>query len=385
MAPEVIKSMGVNSYDGRSDIWSLGITCIELAERKPPHFNMHSMAALYHIAQSEPPELAYQTQTHGTPDGQTQTPTYSTDPYTGEFRDFVRHCLRKEPIERPTAPQCLEAPFVRRARPPRLVFELIQRSKERVEQLDSERSRRMRDKFAASGMPLPAAAAQAAQQQFGTGGRPRPVHLSSIAAEDPTVLMASAAPGGPSGGLASVMEEDTTPTARATGAKNFDDHLNLYENLNFYENVNFPGRVPQQQQQQNPSTAHPAPPPVGGPPPYAPYGAAQMPMPMQTDDPRMYRAPHHHHHHRHNHHHPHAHKQQQLLPNSTVLKSSPESDDIAAAQRLPSNSSNQSPSALSGRRPGHSSLSPKSDDEDIYPGDESPVSYQSCTCFDETL
>uniref|UniRef100_A0AAZ3SUH6 non-specific serine/threonine protein kinase n=1 Tax=Oncorhynchus tshawytscha TaxID=74940 RepID=A0AAZ3SUH6_ONCTS len=57
MAPEVILAMDEGQYDGKIDIWSLGITCIELAERKPPLFNMNAMSALYHIAQNESPTL----------------------------------------------------------------------------------------------------------------------------------------------------------------------------------------------------------------------------------------------------------------------------------------------------------------------------------------
>ncbi|XP_078741501.1 serine/threonine-protein kinase TAO1-A-like, partial [Lampetra fluviatilis] len=57
MAPEVILAMDEGQYDSKVDVWSLGITCIELAERKPPLFNMNAMSALYHIAQNEPPTL----------------------------------------------------------------------------------------------------------------------------------------------------------------------------------------------------------------------------------------------------------------------------------------------------------------------------------------
>lgn len=57
MAPEVILAMDEGQYDGKVDVWSLGITCIELAERKPPYFNMNAMSALYHIAQNESPTL----------------------------------------------------------------------------------------------------------------------------------------------------------------------------------------------------------------------------------------------------------------------------------------------------------------------------------------
>ena len=57
MAPEVILAMDEGQYDGKVDVWSLGITCIELAERKPPLFNMNAMSALYHIAQNDSPTL----------------------------------------------------------------------------------------------------------------------------------------------------------------------------------------------------------------------------------------------------------------------------------------------------------------------------------------
>uniref|UniRef100_A0A8C4LP67 Serine/threonine-protein kinase TAO3 n=1 Tax=Equus asinus asinus TaxID=83772 RepID=A0A8C4LP67_EQUAS len=84
MAPEVILAMDEGQYDGKVDIWSLGITCIELAERKPPLFNMNAMSALYHIAQND-------------------SPTLQTD----SFRRFVDYCLQKIPQERPTSAELL--------------------------------------------------------------------------------------------------------------------------------------------------------------------------------------------------------------------------------------------------------------------------------------
>lgn len=83
MAPEVILAMDEGQYDGKVDVWSLGITCIELAERKPPYFNMNAMSALYHIAQNDSPSLSSQSE------------------WSEPFRDFVESCLRKKPHERP--------------------------------------------------------------------------------------------------------------------------------------------------------------------------------------------------------------------------------------------------------------------------------------------
>ncbi|VDM58812.1 unnamed protein product [Angiostrongylus costaricensis] len=91
MAPEVILAMDEGHYTEKADIWSLGITCIELAERRPPLFNMNAMSALYHIAQNDPPKLATVTR-ENQPDWFVKSDC---------FKDFVDICLRKEAEERP--------------------------------------------------------------------------------------------------------------------------------------------------------------------------------------------------------------------------------------------------------------------------------------------
>ncbi|KAK7477446.1 hypothetical protein BaRGS_00031348 [Batillaria attramentaria] len=125
MAPEVILAMDEGQYDGKADIWSLGITCIELAERKPPLFNMNAMSALYHIAQNDSPSL-------------------SGGDWSDEFRNFVTDCLRKLPADRPTSSECLQHPFVRKTRRPEVLIELILRTKAAVRKLDNLQYRRMK-------------------------------------------------------------------------------------------------------------------------------------------------------------------------------------------------------------------------------------------------
>nr|XP_014344450.1 PREDICTED: serine/threonine-protein kinase TAO1 [Latimeria chalumnae] len=125
MAPEVILAMDEGQYDGKVDVWSLGITCIELAERKPPLFNMNAMSALYHIAQNE-------------------SPTLQSNEWSDYFRNFVDSCLQKIPQDRPTSEELLKHAFVLRERPETVLIDLIQRTKDAVRELDNLQYRKMK-------------------------------------------------------------------------------------------------------------------------------------------------------------------------------------------------------------------------------------------------
>lgn len=95
MAPEIISNKnGKNPYDERIDLWSLGITCIELAEKEPPLSEVHPMRALMQIPIRDPPTLQ------------------NTKKWSREFVDFVRECLVKDQKKRHTAEELLNHPFV---------------------------------------------------------------------------------------------------------------------------------------------------------------------------------------------------------------------------------------------------------------------------------
>ncbi|XP_043227082.1 serine/threonine-protein kinase Tao-like [Amphibalanus amphitrite] len=125
MSPEVILAMDEGQYDGKVDIWSLGITCLELAERKPPYFNMNAMSALYHIAQNDSPTLA-------------------SRGWSDVFRHFVTLCLMKDPCDRPTASRLLSHHFIVRPRSPNIILDLIARTKAAVRELDNLNYKKMK-------------------------------------------------------------------------------------------------------------------------------------------------------------------------------------------------------------------------------------------------
>lgn len=107
MAPEVIQQEG---HDARADVWSLGITAMELANGQPPHANVHPMKVLFQIPKQPAPRL----------DGN----------WSKDFREFVALCLTKDPDHRPTAKQMLKHRFIRYAGRVEGLQEMIQKKQE---------------------------------------------------------------------------------------------------------------------------------------------------------------------------------------------------------------------------------------------------------------
>ncbi|XP_057680027.1 mitogen-activated protein kinase kinase kinase kinase 4 [Corythoichthys intestinalis] len=96
MAPEVI-ACDENpdaTYDFKSDLWSLGITAIEMAEGAPPLCDMHPMRALFLIPRNPAPRL-------------------KSKKWSKKFQSFIESCLVKSHGQRPSTEQLLKHPFIR--------------------------------------------------------------------------------------------------------------------------------------------------------------------------------------------------------------------------------------------------------------------------------
>jgi serine/threonine protein kinase len=91
MAPELIRGQ---LYDGKVDVWSLGITALEMADGEPPYLQEPPLRALFMIATNPPPSLK--------------------DPkkWSPQFCDFLKQSLELEPTNRATAEALLAHPFI---------------------------------------------------------------------------------------------------------------------------------------------------------------------------------------------------------------------------------------------------------------------------------
>jgi serine/threonine protein kinase len=94
MAPEVIASDGQFASGSKADIWSFGITVIEMVETYPPLYDTIPVSALFKIVNSPPPALKHPAQ------------------HSKSLSSLLAQCLCKDPERRPTAADLLYHPFV---------------------------------------------------------------------------------------------------------------------------------------------------------------------------------------------------------------------------------------------------------------------------------
>lgn len=116
MAPEVIQEIG---YDCVADIWSLGITALEMAEGKAPYAEIHPMRAIFMIPTKPPPSF------------------HQPDRWSPAFIDFVSRCLVKNPDSRATASELLQHEFIQNAKSPEILNDMIREAQTTKEQIQN--------------------------------------------------------------------------------------------------------------------------------------------------------------------------------------------------------------------------------------------------------
>lgn len=96
MSPEVLEDM--DGYDSKADIWSLGITALELAQGHPPYSEVSTMKAIVKIIEEDPPQLN------------------KKDGWDEGLIEFINCCLKKDPTKRNTASELLKLKFIQKSR-----------------------------------------------------------------------------------------------------------------------------------------------------------------------------------------------------------------------------------------------------------------------------
>jgi serine/threonine kinase 4 len=113
MSPEVISR---SKYNKKTDIWSLGITAIEMAEGEPPYSHIHPFRAMFLIKEKPPRGLT------------------KPDKWSPEFNNFIQRCLIVDPKKRPTAQELLQDEFIiKKSRGPAILSELVLESMSEIE------------------------------------------------------------------------------------------------------------------------------------------------------------------------------------------------------------------------------------------------------------
>ena len=124
MSPEILSR---KKYTSKTDIWSLGITAIEMAEGEPPYSKLHTWMAMQKIRDNPARGLSQPSR------------------WSEMFNDFVSLCLRVDPDERPTAEDLLQHPLIKDN--PKSLKLLVAKYRELIEEARNNKAKKLKQRI----------------------------------------------------------------------------------------------------------------------------------------------------------------------------------------------------------------------------------------------
>lgn len=196
MAPEVIRGGSDGpSYNTKADVWSLGITAIELAEGHPPNSDMHPLRAIFLIPTRPPPRLA------------------NPSDWSPDFAAFVERCLQHDAAQRPSTAELAAHSFIAKARQAAEAGVLEQLIATSMEPLRVWRAKQAAEAEAAL------ADAHLVARQAREGEGTQEIDLSEIVGSDGTVVFKGDAGGGDGGGASGTIVYNGTTVFHGGAAR----------------------------------------------------------------------------------------------------------------------------------------------------------------------
>jgi len=158
MSPEVLRK---SVYNAKTDVWSLGITIIELAEGSPPNVGVTSFQKLLMLHERSPPKLR------------------SGFGWSGVLNDFLAHCLVVDPAARSGPIELLAHPFLRERQTAAVIMPLVTQCIKMHDERQSAKPTRV--EF------IPSEVAEAIKEQASTASLPRGAHSHTQSQPDPVL------------------------------------------------------------------------------------------------------------------------------------------------------------------------------------------------------
>ncbi|KAI9313762.1 kinase-like domain-containing protein [Dichotomocladium elegans] len=196
MAPEVMEQAG---YDYKADIWSFGITSIELATGHAPFAKYPPMKVLMMTLSNDPPTLDREHTKHK---------------YSKTFKEMIDSCLQKDPAKRPSAEKLLQHPFFKEAKKKDYLVRSILSHVPPLDQRPHKKVPQRHVSFETTEQWDFDTPADNVSDHSGPGEKKRHISFGNVVVRNPSQLHASTTPGSPSMAMVQPSDNATSTASR---------------------------------------------------------------------------------------------------------------------------------------------------------------------------